>query len=81
MPDYIEVRCPFERPHEIRGVEYDYCGSLLGAISGPSETIFRCPTCGFVKIIYTDMDELTFYKMESTRIGLTKHWREVRDNE
>ena len=40
MKKFIEVRCPFERPHG----KYETCGHLLGGISD-TPAIFYCPTC------------------------------------
>ena len=40
MNKFIEVRCPYERPHG----DYSICGHLLGGISD-SQAIFYCATC------------------------------------
>ena len=58
--DYTEIRCVGERKHTIKGIEYDVCGHLLGAVSDNTEgAIYRCSVCGtFTKIIGFDGPDL-----------------------
>jgi len=77
---FYEVRCPFDKKHIIRGVEYDTCGTLLGAISEDSEAYFRCPTCGLVLVSFRGTDVPRYSLIGKRKIHFDKTWREV-DNE
>lgn len=44
--DFIEVRCPAERPHTIRGLTYPSCNTAVGGFHVDGEaSIYRCPVC------------------------------------
>ncbi len=41
-----EIRCAARRPHYIKGILYETCGSIIGALpDSEEESIYRCGEC------------------------------------
>lgn len=79
MHEYHEVRCPCERYHTVKDIEYERCGTLLGAIKIPTDTYFRCPTCGMLHV-YTEEDGSIVYEPVGKKIiNFTKSVRRVKN--
>jgi len=73
----LEVRCPAFRKHSIKGVEYEICGNLLGAIYIGSRALFRCPTCGLVEVIAEDDRYITAKVIGKERVEMEKPFKRV----
>ena len=79
--EYIEVRCPYDLKHSVKGVEYETCGKLLGGImpKNGAVAIYRCPTCGFSKVTY-DNGRMNIVRLDTNqRINFERTWRHVED--
>jgi len=60
--NYIEIRCPNKRAHQIRGITYSVCGHLLGGmVEGQEGALFRCNICNQFFEVSTK-DEIVKYK-------------------
>jgi len=73
--EYYEIRCPCEKQHCVSGVDYDRCGTMLGAIGEGSTGYFRCPTCGLLFVDATD--GLEFIVLGKEKINFNKTWRRI----
>jgi len=80
---FIEIRCPCDRPHQIRGIEYESCGNIIGGIEENSnEThICRCSIHGFskVKIDENGMLIITKLNTKNKRIDFIRKERIIED--
>ena len=80
---FIEIRCPSDRPHIIRGVEYESCGNIIGGIPENSKEVnlHYCYMCGFStsKIDENGMLILTKLNTKNKRIDFIRKERIVKD--
>jgi len=72
--DYIEVRCPGDKPHG----KYERCGGLMGGIDPAKEAsyIFRC-SCGKAWRVEYKPEEYFTFKLVSEKVPMQRVWREV----
>jgi len=78
----VEIRCSCHRPHVVGGIEYATCGNSLGAIDVTHENLcyFRCPVCGFWRVIVDSDGEITMFKINKKEyIEFEKSWRIVKN--
>ena len=81
----IELRCPADREHKIRGFNYDTCGNLFGGIDveNPTSVTLRCPTCGSWWDIVVDSDkQITMNRVQLSageKINFDKSIKRVND--
>ena len=81
--NYEEVRCLSNRPHTIRGVEYDTCGTFLNAINkdSPVDSIYHCHVCGaWFRVKREKLEDivLTFERLEKRRFKFIQPLRTER---
>ena len=76
--EYYEIRCPCKKEHEMNGIEYERCGTMLGAVDEDSSCYFRCPTCGMIHVESYD-NEIVVEVLGKTKINFNKTWRRVKE--
>lgn len=79
MHEYYEVRCPCERCHTVKGLEYERCGTLLGAISEDTDAYFRCPTCGLIHVYTEEHGDIVYEIVGKNKVNFTKSIRRITD--
>ena len=79
--EFIEIRCPEDREHEIKDTKYSTCGQLLGGLMDVdgNSAIFRCPVCRTFWKASIEDDVVTMDKESSKnkRVQFKKQWRLV----
>lgn len=78
---HVEVRCPHHKPHKIKGRLFETCGNLLGGIdiTVNATYYYRCPTCGFWKIVVENEMVEYFRVPRHEKIEFDRHWRKVNE--
>lgn len=84
MKKYTEVRCPGERAHKVKGVDYEICGNIIGGLltNISNKAIFHCHMCGFWEAEINDDREITMTKIDTSngkRIDFDKKTRRVKN--
>jgi hypothetical protein len=80
--NHIEIRCPADRTHIIRGVEYESCGNIIGGIEENSKEVHfhYCYMCGFSKSEIDENGMLTITKLsKGKRIKFIRKERIIKD--
>jgi len=77
--EYYEIRCPCKKEHDVNGIEYERCGTMLGAIEEGGSAYYRCPTCGMIHAEYSMGGGLVLEVLGKTKINFKKTWRRIID--